>query len=273
MRAEYHLTKYQCKCKFAFALEKKGALMPTETKQACYLRSERSATCIEFCTRVYGKMLNQFGTADMDQLKLMLKLLNLPPGAAVLDAGCGTGSTTKYLAECSGAKFTGLDISARAIDRGLEFAAGCPERLAFAVGTMDALDFPPASFEAVVAIESLYFAKDLTRTLHQFRMVLRSHGQMALFFTHIAEPGAGLGPDDTKLAGALRANHLSYRAHDLTESDRRFWERSKAAGEELRAAFEAEGNGDLSRLGESDALLDLVKHNRHARFLYHVPLP
>jgi ubiquinone/menaquinone biosynthesis C-methylase UbiE len=249
--------------------------MPTETptKEPCYLRSEHSSASIQYCNRVYGKMLNQFGTADMDQLELMLSLLHLQQDTTVLDAGCGTGSTTKFLADRSGARFTGLDVSVRSIDRAMEFAKHCPERLAFVVGTMDALDFGPASFDAVVAIESLYFPKDLTRTLHQFHMALRPRGQMALFFTHIAEPGGGLTAGDTKLASALRANHIVYEAHDLTESDCRFWRRAKEVGEELRAEFEAEGNGDLTRLGEADALLDFIKQGRHARYLYHVQLP
>jgi SAM-dependent methyltransferase len=161
-------------------------------------------------------------------------------------------------------------VSTRSIDRAKEFAADSPQQLAFAVGTMDALDFGPNSFDAVVAIESLYFSKDLTRALHQFRMVLRPRGQIALFFTHIAEAGARLGPDDTMLATALHANQIPYKTHDLTESDRRFWERCKVVGEELRGKFEAEGNDDLTRLGETEALLDFIKQGRPALL---VPCP
>jgi len=250
--------------------------MPSESpaKDPCFLRSERSPAFARFCERVYGKMLNQYGTADMEQLELLLKVLALKAGSHALDVGCGTGSTTQYLSDKTGAKFTGIDISEPSIRRALELAQASPDRLTFNVGTMDALDFPPASFDAVIAIESLYFPKDLAGAVSQFKTVLRSGGQMALFYTHIADaPGGAVGPGDTKLATALRTSEIEFDAHDLSDSDRRFWQRSKQAAEELRADFQAEGNDDLTHLGETNAVLDLIRQGRHARYLYHVQTP
>jgi SAM-dependent methyltransferase len=246
----------------------------SHAKDPCFLRSERSPTFTRFCERVYGKMLNQYGTADMEQLELLLKVLQLKPGSRVLDAGCGTGVTTQYLSEMTGAKFVGIDVSETAIRRALELAQASPDRLDFKVGTMDALDFPPASFDAVIAVESLYFPKDLAGAISQFKTVLRSGGRMALFYTHIADaPGGGVGPANTKLAGALRNCGISFETHDLSESDRRFWQRSKEAAEELRVDFEAEENGDLAHLSETNAVLDFVRQGRHARYLYCVQVP
>jgi hypothetical protein len=54
----------------------------------------------------------------------------------------------------------------------------------------------------------------------------------------------------------------------MSESDRRFWKRSKDVAEELRPEFETEGNADLMHLNETDALLDLIQKGRHARYLY-----
>jgi len=76
--------------------------MPSNSpaKEPCFLRSERSPAFARFCERVHGKMLNQFGSADMDQLALLLTVLAPTPESHVLDAGCGTGVTTpnrKYL--------------------------------------------------------------------------------------------------------------------------------------------------------------------------------
>ncbi len=246
--------------------------MPAEVvaKQPCYLRSEQSPAFMHYCERVYGAMLNQYGTADMEQLHLMLDVLRLRPGSHVLDAGCGTGHTTRYLTERSQARFVGIDTAEPAIGRGQELAAANPERLTFKVGTMDALDFSPISFDAVIAIESLYFCKDLTSTIGQFQKILRPGGQMALFYTHIADsPADGLTAGDAKPGTALRANGIAFDVYDLSESDRRFWKRSKDVAEELRTEFETEGNADLMHLNETDALLDLIQKGRHARYLYH----
>src|SRR5271165_7611833 len=142
-------------------------------KEPCYLRSERSPAFIRYCERVYGAMLNQYGTADIEQLTLMLDVLGRCPGSHVLDAGCGTGQTTPYLAEKSQARFVGIDIAEPAIGRAQELAASGPEGLAFKVATMDGLYFSPGSFDAVIAIESLYFCKDLVSTIAQLQKILR----------------------------------------------------------------------------------------------------
>lgn len=242
--------------------------LPTEP---CFLRSERSAAFTRFCERVYGRMLNQYGTADMEQLALLLRVLDLRADRHVLDAGCGTGQTTRYLADQSGAAFTGIDKSASAIRRADEHTAASPrERLTFLVGDMDALDLPPASFDAIVAIESLYFPNDLVATVARFKRVLRPQGRMGLFFTHFGDGTTAADPAATKLGQALLTNHLVFETHDLTEADRGFWHRCAAAAEALRADFDVEGNADLLHEGETAAVLDLISKGGHARYLYDV---
>jgi SAM-dependent methyltransferase len=235
-------------------------------KEPCFLRSERSPVFGRFCERVYGRMLNQYGTADMEQLDLLVKVLALPAAAEVLDAGCGTGRTTQYLAEATGARFTGLDNVPAAIERARLRAEAIPGRLAFKFGTMDAMEFPDASFDAIVAIESLYFPKDLTATTKRFKELLRPGGRMGLFFTDFGEKPAR--PEETRLGVSLEACGLTFEAHDLTEHDRRFWRRAKEVGESLREEAAAEGNDDLLHLGETDVVMGLIAKGGHARYLY-----
>ncbi|HLZ71472.1 MAG TPA: class I SAM-dependent methyltransferase [Dehalococcoidia bacterium] len=74
----------------------------------------------------------------------------LPAGAAVLELGCGSGSTTTArLAERF--TLTGVDISARQIALIRERIPGAT----FLQADMAALDFAPASFAAVVAFYSI----------------------------------------------------------------------------------------------------------------------
>lgn len=247
--------------------------MPADApaKDACFLRSERSPAFARFCARVYGRSLNQYGTADMAQLELLVDVLALHADRHVLDAGCGTGHTTAWLAERTGAAFTGLDTQVAAIRRALECAAAAPDRrLTFLVGTMDAIDLPAASFDAVVAIESLYFPKDLAVTIGQFKRLLRPGGRMGLFYTHFGGAGAIPDPAATKLGLALQANQLEFNAHDLTDADRRFWQRCAEAAADLHDAFDAEGNVDLLHAGETAAVLDMIAKGGHARYLYEV---
>lgn len=252
-------------------------------KLPCFLRSERSPAFATYCERVYGRMLNQYGTADMPQLELLVSLLPAGKDARILDAGCGTGHTTCYLAARTGARFLGIDKSDASIRRARELASspfdsrdrplaqGAPD-LTFEVMDMDALDLPPAALDAVVAIESLYFPKDLSATIGAFRKAVRPGGLMALFFTSFGEASAAADPGATKLGTALSANGLSFDVHDLTERDRRFWALSKETAEAMKAEFEAEGNADLLHLGETDAVLGLIGKGGHARYLYQVRL-
>jgi SAM-dependent methyltransferase len=238
--------------------------------EQCYLRADQSPAAARYRERTHGMALNQFNCTTMDQLALLLDVLKLKPGVDALDAGCGTGRITQYLASTTGSNFVGIDLLPGCVQRARQLAAEGPGRLEFKVADMEAPGFAPASFDTVISIESLYPTKDHIKTIATFKNILRPTGQMGLFHTYFSEtPGLGLGPDDTLLAKALRANGLNYKAHDLSEADRRFWKRSHEIAEEMRSEFAAEGNSGLLIDGERDAVLGLINQNRHARYLYH----
>jgi cyclopropane fatty-acyl-phospholipid synthase-like methyltransferase len=74
----------------------------------------------------------------------------LPAGASVLELGCGSGSTTtERLAERF--RLTGVDLSARQI----ALIRRRIPRATFIHADMASIDFPPASFDAVVAFYSI----------------------------------------------------------------------------------------------------------------------
>src|SRR5437763_5041135 len=76
---------------------------------------------------------------------------SLPPGAAVLDLGCGPGvPVTRWLA-LRGYAVTGVDFSARQLELARQQAPGAT----FVKADMTALDFPPGTFDAVVAFYSI----------------------------------------------------------------------------------------------------------------------
>jgi ubiquinone/menaquinone biosynthesis C-methylase UbiE len=81
----------------------------------------------------------------------LLRLIDLlPPGARVLDLGCGAGwPVTAALAER--ADVVGVDISPRQIER----ARHAVPRATFVTGDITAQEFPPRCFDAVVAFYAL----------------------------------------------------------------------------------------------------------------------
>lgn len=90
--------------------------------------------------------------ADPTTLDALGKLAaSIPVGGAVLDLGCGAGvPVTQWLAE-HGYDVTGVDIS----ERQLELARQRIPNAGFVQSDMASLDFPPGTFDAVVAFYSI----------------------------------------------------------------------------------------------------------------------
>ncbi|HEX8143482.1 MAG TPA: class I SAM-dependent methyltransferase [Pyrinomonadaceae bacterium] len=237
--------------------------------------AEKSRAHALLCERVYGLNLCQHGLADIAQLHKLVAALNLGAGERVLDLGCGSGLITQYLYSLTGAAFDGIDISEEAIKRARLRTVG-NERLAFRVGNMNRLDFAPQTFDALVAIDTLYYVNDLEESLRQMIAVLKTGGRMGLFFTQwineLAE-AQELLPEHTALAALLKKYDLSFTTIDLTSDEAEHWRRKVEALEELRPEFEKEGNTGLYEYRYSEALRyanwDLRKRSR---YLYHVRL-
>ncbi|MDQ3786853.1 MAG: methyltransferase domain-containing protein [Actinomycetota bacterium] len=112
----------------------------------------------------------------------IVDLLGLRPGAALLDAGCGTGTATVDIAGEYDVRVTGVTISpaeaAKATERARE--QGVSGQVTFEVADYHALPFPEHHFDALVAFESLFNAYDLDKALLEFHRVLRPGGHVAM---------------------------------------------------------------------------------------------
>ena len=114
-----------------------------------------------------------------------LELIDLPPDAAVLDLGCGTGVVTRAIAARDGfaGTVTGIDQSPDFIAAAQRLAAtnGVGDRVEFVVGDVHALDFPTATFDAVVAHTLVSHVRDPRAVLAEAARVVRPDGWVAIF--------------------------------------------------------------------------------------------
>lgn len=142
-------------------------------------------------------------------------LAPLPAEAAVLDAGCGTGGFLARLREARPrARLYGLDYESRAARRAADKA-----RAAVAAGTVNALPFPDAAFDAVVSLDVLcHAAVQEAAALAEFRRVLKPGGLLVL---------------------NLPAHEWLRSAHDRRVHTARRYERAEVAGKLAAAGFEA----------------------------------
>ncbi|WP_326821771.1 class I SAM-dependent methyltransferase [Streptosporangium sp. NBC_01756] len=107
--------------------------------------------------------------------------LGLRAGEHVLDAGCGPGETAVYLATRFGVRVTGITVSRFEIDRAVQraIAGGVGDAVTFEYDDFMSLSYPDATFDAVLALESLQNAPDLDQVLAELYRVLRPGGRIS----------------------------------------------------------------------------------------------
>ena len=96
-------------------------------------------------------------------------------GRDVLDLGCAGGFMTEALAE-RGARATGIDPAAHAIEAARAHAAAQGLSIHYDVGVGEALPYADASFDAVVCVDVLEHVADLPAVLAETARVLRPGG-------------------------------------------------------------------------------------------------
>ncbi len=94
----------------------------------------------------------------------------------VLDVGCGTGLMSAKLA-ASGRQVLGVDISMAMIERARRMS---DTRITFIHGDAEKLPAEDRAFDAVVNLISFHHYPNPTRTVAEFRRVLRPNGRLVL---------------------------------------------------------------------------------------------
>jgi SAM-dependent methyltransferase len=231
-----------------------------------------------YCEELYGRNLCQHGFADLAQLDALIQESALGPGLCALDLGCGNGLITEYLLTLSQADYLyGIDYIPEAIRQAQALAAARPGRLNFSVMDIANITLRPASFDMVVAVDTLYFTP-LAETLPQLLKLLHPGGRLAAFWSESCNPSMDLETfdrekvkmDQTELAQELKKLGLAYRAWDFTDADADHARRKEQIAEHLRPQFEAEGNLFLyeNHMGEALGVQRACNAGAHGRYLY-----
>lgn len=247
--------------------------------QRFYTAAAASAAHSELCRRAFGEDLTQEGQTDMASLKIGLEALPLGRGSHALDLGCGAGAIAEYVSDQTGARVTGLDYTSNAITAAEARTEGKSDRLSFRMANFNTMAPEPRAYDAILSMDTLYWADDLKRVLGMLAGSLAPGGRMALFMNHhvdAGEPAEQLGADRSSLGRAIRALGLKAKVVDFSANIGAFWERNHAAAVALKGQFEAEGNGfiaeSLIREAEAEYLPD-IHEGRIARYLFLIDAP
>jgi len=142
----------------------------------------------------YGEMVNRAITASGETVDFFAELRaelvrcargDRPP-AALLDFGCGTGRSTRALAEAfPAARLTGFDPSSRCIEAARHLVASAGERVRFVADAGSALPFASGAFDLVFTSCVFHHIapRERPRWLAEIRRVLADGGAF-FFFEH-----------------------------------------------------------------------------------------
>ncbi|MGM0812210.1 MAG: class I SAM-dependent methyltransferase, partial [Pseudomonadota bacterium] len=121
-----------------------------------------------------------FGAVLEPGRRAAIREMNLQPGARVLEVGIGTGLALS--AYPRGVRITGVDLSLEMLERARRRAGGMELARVVDLKVMDAraLDYPNASFDAVVAMYVVSVTPEPERVIAEMRRVCRPGGQLVI---------------------------------------------------------------------------------------------
>ena len=96
-------------------------------------------------------------------------------GTRLLDAGCGTGLLA-MLADLRGADVAAIDAACGMIEVARQRLPGADVR----VGDLEALPFADRSFDAVIGVNSVFYADDMAAAMKEIARVVRPGGLVVL---------------------------------------------------------------------------------------------
>jgi len=112
-----------------------------------------------------------------------IERLALARGATVLDVGCGSGASALPAAVAVGpaGRVVGIDLAERLLT--LARAKAAHRNLGnvdFRTGDMERLEFPDASFDAVVCVFAIFFVTDMAKQVRALWRLVRPGGRLAI---------------------------------------------------------------------------------------------
>jgi tocopherol O-methyltransferase len=128
--------------------------------------------------------------AQEQMLEFCVCLLALAPGAAVLDVGCGYGSTAVYLARDFGAHVTGITISRKQAEFAKKLARrnGVCDRVEFVVADAERSVFRESHYDIIWTMEASEHFQNRREYFRKAAKALRAQGKLLVAAWTSARP-------------------------------------------------------------------------------------
>ncbi len=164
-----------------------------------------------------GRLIgNAMDVVNRRPTRIALDVLGAQPGERVLDVGCGTGATLAMLLDRTEVEAWGLDPSQTMVSAARRLLG---ERARLLEASIESLDIAGGMFDAVLALNVLYFETRDAAMVRQMHRLLRPGGRLVAYVTSrtsmenwaFARAGAHRLFDADEFAQALEAGGFAPR--------------------------------------------------------------
>lgn len=130
----------------------------------------------------WDEKVKSFPQSLLRMNEVMIEAAGIKPGDQVLDAGCGVGGSSIFMAKHTGVKVTGITLSERQVQQAISNAKsnGVEEAVDFKIMNYCATDFPDASFDVVWGCESICYADNKEQFIREAYRLLKPGGRLVV---------------------------------------------------------------------------------------------
>ncbi|MBL4812250.1 MAG: methyltransferase domain-containing protein [Rhodobacteraceae bacterium] len=135
--------------------------------------------------------LDQLHGGGLAATKIMFDIIGVSKGSHVLDAGCGVGGPSRYLADALGCTVDAIDITPEYVEvaAALNAAVGLQDKITLAVGSVTDLPYDDQVFDVAISQNVTMNVADKTAMFAEMFRVLKPGAVLAI--SHHAQGPAG----------------------------------------------------------------------------------
>ena len=130
----------------------------------------------------WDEKVKSFPQSLLRMNEVMAEVAKVKNSDEILDAGCGIGGSSIFLAEKIGCSVTGISLSERQINKAKELAIEkkVEDKVDFRVMNYCATNFPNESFDIVWGCESICYADDKEQFIKEAYRLLKPGGRLVV---------------------------------------------------------------------------------------------
>jgi tocopherol O-methyltransferase len=158
----------------------------------------------------WDKKVRSFSESLVRMSEVMMEAANIKPGEKVLDAGCGVGGSSIFLASSAGCRVTGITLSPQQVEHANKNAAkkNVSGLVDFRVMDYCATSFDDNSFDVVWGCESICYADDKEKFIREAFRLLKHGGRLVVADGFVTKFENNENPVNKKWVDGWQVNYL-----------------------------------------------------------------